>query len=123
MSTTPGTQAAPIAAVPPATQLEVAAKENEPKTVEVLGRSFRLMTKLSLGASVQLDKAQRDEDIEGILNATSRLLVPDDRDGFLEFMLADGETEDETVDLDVFLEALGKAIEGVSGRPTPRVES
>lgn len=127
MSTTPGSTAAPIAAVPaPPTQLEAAAAESneeKPGILTVLGRDFKLMKKLSLGASVDLDTAQRNEDIGGILNATSRLLVKDDRERFLEFMLADGDDEEDTVDLDLFLEALGRAIEGVAGRPTQAAKS
>ena len=126
MTSQPDSHAASITvqSVPDArTQFEVAAQEDQPKHVTVLGQSFQLTKKLSLGASVDLDRAQREEDIGGIVDATARLIVKSDRERFKEFMLSDGDDDGDTVDLDTFLEALGAAIEGVAGRPTQPAKS
>lgn len=105
-----------ISAVP--TQLEAAAADSTIKNVTVLGKSFSLMSKLSLGASVDLDKAQREEDIGGIVHAASRLIVQEQREDFLKVML-----ENDNIDLDMFLDVMSDAMASVAGRPTPSAGS
>lgn len=101
------------------TELDAAVAEakQEAKIIEVLGREFTLMPKVSLVAATDLDEAQRDEHLLGIIKAASKLIVPAEREAFLAWLLEESDDPDNVIDLDDFLRTLESAMEAISGRP------
>jgi hypothetical protein len=109
----PAVQETPI----PASQLSAAAQEGETKLLTLRGNTFRLMPKLSLGALVAIGDAEQAGDIGGLVRGAAKLIVKDDRDRFLDFMLEEPDDPNDSIELEEFLEAMDRAAAGVTGRP------
>lgn len=100
----------------PKDALAAALQENNDHTIDVLGKKFRLASKLTVAATYGISKSQRDEDLAGLIDATAKMVHPDDRDAFVEFLLSDHEDGQE-IDMEDFGEIFKDALEKVTGRP------
>jgi len=108
----------PVKAAPTALDAAVSETEgNADTTLDLLGRSFRLIPDLSLRATYNLDKAQRSESISLLVDAMADLVHKDDREDFVEFILSEPEVDGETLTIELFVDAMNTAMENIVGRP------
>lgn len=94
--------------------IEAAMDESEAKvqTVTVNGKTFRLSEKLTVAATYGISKAQKEEDLSGLIDATAKMVHVDDREDFIASIL-----ENEEMDMEGFSTLFGDALEKVTGRP------
>lgn len=97
---------------PPTDGLDAAIKEDDGHTVTVKGNKYRLAEKLTVGATYGISKSQKDEDLAGLIDAAAKLVHEDEREGFLDAVLAD-----EKLDMEEFSNIFKDALEKVTGRP------
>lgn len=98
--------------------LETAIDETseEVKTIEVLGKTFRLVKELTVPVTHGIYKAQREEDLSLLIDATVKMVLFDDRKAFLDHILGDHEDGKE-ISMEDFNDIFQSALEGIVGRP------
>lgn len=110
------TEETPTGVELPSNGLEAAEAEKNDHSVTVLGKPFRLTKKLTISATYGISKAQKEEDLAGLIDATAKLIHPEDRNAFLEHILSDQE-DGEEIDMEDFSNIFKDALEKVTGRP------
>lgn len=95
----------------------VSEAKSEAQTVTVLGGTYRLVKGLSLVATYDLDKAQREESVSGLVDALSKVIHKDDRAEFVRVILSEPEGDEEPIALEDFFNIFSDALQKVAGRP------
>lgn len=111
------------AALPPNTfDAAVAESTEQVATIQLLDRTFKLIPKLSLRATYNLDRAQREESLSLLVDGMADLIASEDRAEFLEWVLSEPSMEEQNgqttyLDIEGFIDAMNTAMERIAGRP------
>lgn len=102
----------------PKDPLEAAINEEEAKvpTIEILGKSFRLVDELTVPITYGIYKAQSEEDLSLLIDAMAKMVQYDDRNDFKDHILGDHEDGKE-ITMEEFNEIFQEALQKVVGRP------
>lgn len=132
MPTTPAIQSAPLPNTEPLqlapgstpTPVQAAVIESSKAAwtglVELKGRQYPLVTKLSALDMCILQEAEDSQQFREIISAIPRLVQKTHRDAFLEHLLSDPENDEDKVELDDALEAMRSGLEQIAARPTDK---
>jgi hypothetical protein len=105
------------------TQLEAAVEERQAesgkktRSIELFGRSWALVPKLPVFASVELDAAAKSDDLERLVRAFAFVVAKADREAFIESAFSEPDNPDDYVSVEELVERFGDAMEIIAGRP------
>ncbi len=124
MTNSPATQSASLQLTPGAVNADAQGAANEKLAwtgvLQVKGREFALVTRLSALDMVLLQEAQDSGQLRELITAIARLVQKDQREALAEFFLSDPDDDDDRVTLDDALEALSNGLEQIAARPTDK---
>jgi hypothetical protein len=105
------------------TQLEAAAEERKAetgtksRTINIFGRDWKLVPKLSVFASLELDAAQKSEDLALVVKSFALVIAKSEREAFIEHAFSEPDSDDEYVGIEELVKSFEDALEIISGRP------